>query len=263
MTALQSFQSSNQIQRCFWILEFVMTRSEGITGKEVADYFGAPASTVHRLLQQLVDLGYLEQDTSTKKYYLGIKMFRLAQQAFVQMKPLVTRVEPILTRLHEELNENVYFYIHSLTGLNQVLMLKGDRPIAVNTRPPEGRALHATSSGKLYLASCAPAELESYIEEGLPRYTPNTITDPAALKREIRLIKKQGYAVDNEEHWQGVRCMSVPVTDKGGKQFGIVSVQIPAIRYATYEPFLLDRLMRTAQLIAEALEIQTMDSCRI
>lgn len=250
MEQIKHFSDCNQIERCFAILELMAEQNEELSVKEVSEYFGASPSSVHRLLQQLVKLDYLEQDPSSRRYYMGIKMFEIAQLVINQKKPLLKTLEPILQEFYSEIDENTYFFVHSPKGPRTLIFLRGNKPIGVNTRPPVGRAFHATSSGKLFLANCAPSVIDNYIKQGLPKYTDNTIVTPEALKAELKRIREQGYALDKEEHWQGVRCVSVPVVDDSGSCVAQISVQMPAIRYSDLdETWLINRMKAVAENI--------------
>jgi DNA-binding IclR family transcriptional regulator len=91
--------------------------------------------------------------------------------------------------------------------------------------------MHATGVGKLHLLNYSGeqlAELEKKL--GFPQYTKHTITDMESLKKEITWVRKSGYAMDNEECEEGVRCIAVPVRNFEGKVVAAMSISAPVAR---------------------------------
>jgi DNA-binding IclR family transcriptional regulator len=110
---------------------------------------------------------------------------------------------------------------------------------------------HSTAVGKAMLAFMSQKEVENIIEEhGLPVCTPNTITDKEALLRELERVRQQGYAVDDIENEDGIRCVGAPIFDHQGKPVAALSVSGPAFRLS------MERVKElTGAVTSTALEI--------
>lgn len=117
--------------------------------------------------------------------------------------------------------------------------------------------LHCTGCGKVLLAYQLDSVIASIIAEaGLPRYTEATITDPGQLQQELEMIRRQGYAVDNGEQEEGVRCFAVPIYNAKGKVVAAMSISGPSSRVdSRHVPTLLPHLKRISAAISSALAV--------
>jgi IclR family acetate operon transcriptional repressor len=115
--------------------------------------------------------------------------------------------------------------------------------------------LHCTGCGKVLLAYQPDSVIASIIAEaGLPRYTETTITDPGQFRQELEMIRQQGYAVDNGEQEEGVRCIAVPVYGPKGKVVAAISISGPSSRLDSRDiPAHLPHLKRISAAISSAL----------
>jgi DNA-binding IclR family transcriptional regulator len=192
-----------------------------------------PKGTIHRILSSLSYFGYIRQDAVTKNYSLGLKLIELGSLLFGQLD-LRRVAEPILRELAETTGETAYMVV--LDGSEVVyiekiesLQLTGGLKMAskVGSRNP----LHSCAVGKTLLSFFPEQELDRLIrKKGLPRRTGNTITNPERLKAQLRVVRAQGYAVDDEENEEGIRCLAAPVFDEKGRPVAAISVSGPAVR---------------------------------
>ena len=115
--------------------------------------------------------------------------------------------------------------------------------------------LHCTGCGKVLLAYQPDSVVASIVaEEGLPRYTERTITDPGQLQQELEMIRHQGYAIDNGEQEEGVRCIAVPVYGSKGKVVAALSISGPSSRVdSRHIPTLFPHIKRISAAISSAL----------
>lgn len=218
------------IDRALQVLElFTMEKPEwGVT--EISQALNLYKSSVHNILSTLEEREFIKKDPISEKYRLGIKFLLLGnivdQQIDVKQEAI-----PYIGKLVKEFNETVHLGI--LDG-NEVLSIDQEDSrqslrshINVGQRAP----LYCTAVGKALLAYQPKDKVSSVIKEtGLKRYTENTITDPEELKEELKKIRKQGYAVDNIEHDEGVRCVAAPIRDYTGEVIASLSVSGPASR---------------------------------
>lgn len=186
-------------------LDALMTGKGGIRASEVASQLGVNRSAAGRIMQTLVAYQFAEQDQESKKYTLAARL-RLGSEATELGIPLRAYYRPLLKTLVRETGEGAHLAVlsgnraHYIDHVSTESPLKVDHP--VGTRSP----LHCTALGKVFLAfgdAAIPAEM--------PAHTHRTIVDSEAMESELRQIRKNGYAVDDEEFEYGVRCIALPL----------------------------------------------------
>jgi len=211
-------------RKTFELLE-ALKAEEGVTIAALTQRTDLPKSTVYRHLQTLTDMGYvIERDG---KYYVGFRFVELGEQARSR-KVGYTAAKRAVFELGQETDERAVFiveeddeavYVHRYGSLS-------------NTMIGHRRPLHSMASGKIILAEWDDAAVDRYIEEvGLEAITSNTITDPDALFDELERIRDREYAVNNQEHMDGLRGVSVPVYTPDDEFLGSLAVFGPTSRF--------------------------------
>jgi len=156
-------------------------------------------------------------------------------------KNLLEAVRPEMEALAQATGESVNLAV--LAGMEALYLdqAEGTKLVRLFTAPGSRAPLHATGVGKVLLAFRG-------VPEGLPLtpYTPHTLTSPEALERELAGVRRQGYALDNEEKELGVRCVAAPVFGPGGEVVGAISLSAPASRLS------LEEAHRLAPRVVEA-----------
>lgn len=201
-------EAVRSVERAFELLEHLADAGGRMALSELTDVSGLPMPTIYRLMRTLVAHGYVRQEPS-KRYALGPRLIRLGESA---SRLLGVWARPALAGLVDELGETA-----------NMAVLEGDEVVYVAQVPSRhsmrmftevGRRVqpHCTGVGKALLAQL-PAETARAIvrRTGMPAHTPRTCTDPAELMEELALIRRQGYALDDEEQELGVRCVAVPL----------------------------------------------------
>ena len=211
-------------------------------------------STAHRILMALEYNDLIRQNPENGKYRLGIKLFRLGHQAVSHLN-LREISRPFLTRIMTDTKETVHL---AVLDDNQVLYLdKVEGPHALRMPSRVGRCIptYCTSLGKAMLSCLDDQDVKNiFREQVLKPYTPNTVKTPGHLLTELRMIRKRGYAVDNEEIEIGLRCVGAPIRDYSGTMVGAISVAAPAARLAGQKIYAVGRLVvSTAEEISEKL----------
>ena len=209
---------------------FLKKNTLGVT--EISKMLGMSKSNVHDILSTLAAMDFVEQDTESGKYYLSIGVIRLSYSVGDRFS-VKNIAKPHMQLLSEETKE----IIHLTAPLNnEIFYLETVRP------SPTGRLrmnlgsdsytcrMHCTASGKAMLAGMSKAEQEQYISTGLEAYTQYTITDPQKLREELEKIKRDGYAIDNMEWEEGIRCVARALKTRSGKVVGAISVTGPSER---------------------------------
>ena len=215
-------------------------------------------NNVFRLLATLESRGYIEQNRVTENYRLGLKTLELGQ-TFIRQMGLLRQSKPVLESLVKECNETTYVAI--LRDFNIIYLDVVETNLTVRVVPRVGSWLPAycTAAGKAQIAQMTPEELDEYLRaKELKPYTPNTITDRATFKKELKKVAKQGYAIDDEELDAGVRCVSAPIRDYTRRIIGAVSLSGPSMRFTQerMEKELIPMTLRAAEEISTKLGFQ-------
>lgn len=218
------------VDRALDILEaFGDGRNElGVT--ELSKMLGLHKSTAYGLLTTLEVRGYLVKHTVSGKYRLGLKLFELGNQVQNGMD-LKLVADQYLEQLLAENGETVHLVI--MDGGEAIYIDKKEGPESMRMVSQVGKRLpvHCSGVGKTLLAHLPEPEINSIIaEKGLPSFTAKTITDPDVLKKELQLIRDQGYALDNEEISEGLMCIAVPIRNHTGNVIAALSVAGPTVR---------------------------------
>jgi len=186
-------------------------------------------NNVFRLLATLESRGYIEQNRATENYRLGLKSLELGQ-TFIKQMGLLRQAKPILEKLVAECNETSYVAIFKEGYIVYLDVVETDLTVRVVSRVGSRLPAHCTAAGKIHLAFMSEEEIEAVLPAELKEYTPTTITDRAALKKELQEVTEKGYAIDNEELDPGVRCVAAPIRDYTRRIVGAVSISGPSMR---------------------------------
>jgi IclR family transcriptional regulator, pca regulon regulatory protein len=187
---------------------------------EIGREIGLGRSTTHRYVATLATLGYLQQDAATKKYRLGPRVLDLGFSAINSME-LREVAAPHLRRMSDETGYTVNMAI--LDGLDIVYVERcrstrsGQREIDLNLHVGARLPAYCTSLGKVLLAWLPPDEQAAALGRvDFSRRGPNTITSRTALVAELKRVRENGYAINNEELAYGLRSIAAPVLDHQG-----------------------------------------------
>lgn len=236
----------------FRILEAI-TGGGGLTVTEISRKIGLNRSTTYRFVLTLADLGFITVDESGK-YTPTLKLFELAQQNDVlnTVTLLARKYLLELRRLHEN---TVYFTQMEDRDLMTLEVVQGSELIRADGKPGSKGPAHVQASGKAIMAFLPDQRIEDYFtDDALEMYTPNSITDPQALRAELDRVKHAGYALDNEEWVMGIRGVAVPLIGTDGKSAYGISISGHSLIF-TEEKALsaVDDLMRARNMLAEEL----------
>ncbi len=197
---------------------------------ELGRYSGLPKSTLHRILQTLIEYRLVRVDEASQTYRLGTRLFEMAHRVWSDFD-LRSAAEPELLRLRELAQETTRLGI--LEGRDILIIDQRDHVQAMRLANGVGSRMPAvvTSIGKAMMSHRPPEELQRYLSSGpLTALTPHSILDLAELQREMDLIKARGYAVSVEESALGVSGVAAPILDHRGEAIGAVSISGPSFR---------------------------------
>jgi DNA-binding IclR family transcriptional regulator len=232
------------VGRVFDILDAFLTVGPRLTVAELSRHLGLTYSTARRLLEAMAERGALTREPVSRRYRIGPGLRRFSSSGPLedseQVRPYLERVTDLTGESSHLaiLDDGWAVYVESVLGAH---ILSPHRHV--------GRRLpaHCTGVGKVLIANAPAPELARILGRGLPRYTPNTIVDPAALRRELSDIRACGYAIDNEETEEGLICVAAPVHDASGAVVAALSIGGPASRLGTH-------LVETARSVVQCAD---------
>jgi IclR family transcriptional regulator, KDG regulon repressor len=204
------------VERALNILEAAAHRRDGLTNSEISRKLGIPKSSASYILRTLERRGYLRRETETGRYRLGLKILSLGGDAQANLD-IADVALPFMRVLVEKIHMTVHLAV--LDQGEAVYIEKVEAPgfFKVNTWVGRRMFLHSTSVGKCLLAWLPKHDVEALVkQQGLKKRTPKTITTMTRLLADLEHIKKEGYAVDDEENSLGARCLGAPVFDVTG-----------------------------------------------
>lgn len=222
--------SVRAVERALQLIE-IFARSRGpFSISELSAEVELPPSTVHRLVQTLTSLGYVVQYQESKRYGVGRGIAEI-NRAMLLKYEFARFAQPHLEALVKTTGETAN--LAALYGTSLIYLAQVESPAMVRVSNPVGTLvpMHCTAVGKVFLADFRKAMLEDVIKyAGLEAFTSNTFSNPKSLQKELTRVRNQGYAFDNEEYAQGVRCIAVPVRGSSGAVVSAISLSGPSSR---------------------------------
>lgn len=199
--------------------------------RQLARLLNLNKSIVHRLVQTLVDNGFLEQNPETLRYRIGSRAYEVGQN-YVMATGLAEAALPVLRRMADEREINAYLGVLRGASVVYLLAVQSSGPIVIRAKPGSLAQVHATALGKILLAF-HPTPTTVLGDGPLVRLTPATVTDPAILLDQVTAIRRQGHVISDEENLPGVWAAGAPVVGRSGKVIAAISGACP--RYQVTE----------------------------
>lgn len=245
------------VDRALLLLETMAGHDKPVLLNELARAVELNVSTCHHLLATLVARGYVLHAGRGRGYLLSSKLRDLADQANREFD-ILDFVQADLHKLNADLRESVQMAV--LRGSALVTQVRYGSMMPTHVEPDEikkMRAAHATATGKAILAWLPEAEMARVVSEnGLTAFTPNTITTISGLVEELRLVRRSGFAIDEEELEENVICYGAALRDGAGAVIGSISCSIPKSRAsADYRSHIARSVVRCAQGLSDRLRV--------
>ena len=241
MTEIDSNVSATAL-KALNVLDFIGEQRKPLTVLEVADGIGVDRATAYRMLLTLVQAGYVARDQNAKNYRLSLKVLSLGRHLLAD-DVRSARIMDCLRDISESTGETVHYAALERDTSVLLFRAKGTQRVSVDFQIGDRSPLHCTSIGKVLLAYNDARLVERVIAKGLPKVAPQTITDPGKFREELARVRAQGYAYDDLEFADDMRCIAVPVFENGGEVPGGISISGPSSRF-DYEK--LDALRQLA-----------------
>lgn len=254
---LPSAPTVQVIERMFAIIDVLAGREDAMPLKEISEKTGLHPSTTHRILNDLA-IGRFVDRPEPGTYRLGMRLLELGNVVKSRLSVRDAALIP-MRDLHRLIQQPVNLSVRQGDEIVYIERAYSERSGMQVVRAIGARApLHLTSVGKLFLAADEAPRVRAYANRtGLSGHTRNSITQLAALERELAKARQYGVARDNEELELGVRCMAAGVYDDQGKLVAGLSISAPADRL---DEAWLPKLEATAQAISAALGHRVRDS---
>lgn len=214
------------------VLDQVAAFGRPVKFSELLESSEYPKATLYRLLRSLVQQGMLSFDNDSGAYALGVRLVRLAHQAW-KTASLAPVARPYLDALSLEIGETVH-----LAQLDHAQVLYVDKrnaavPVEMYSQAGKVGPVYCTGVGKAMLAwSRIDAQTRIIEQQSYHKFTDNTLTSRRALRAELDIICSRGFAFDNEEHEPGIICVALPILSQGGEVLGGLSVTSTTARHS-------------------------------
>ena len=222
---------ARSIQRVFALMEALSSKPEGEGLVRLAAETGLSKSTAHRLLGDLIQLGYAMQDRSSRKFYLTVKLFEVGSTVIQHMN-ILNIAKPFMFDLSRKLGELVNLGIRVQHDVLYIYIEEGGKnAVRVAAHMGARSPMFCTGIGKAIMAELPDADIaEVWKQTKIEAYTPTTITSFPALMESIQQVRQLGYALDLEEYEPGIWCVAASILNYSNVVQGGLSVSAPMSR---------------------------------
>lgn len=251
-------ESGDQVQslvRAFTLLNRIAESPDnGATLTDLAQQVGLPASTAHRLLTTLEQERYVKFNPEGRLWSVGVQAF-VTGCSFTKTRSLAAIARPHMRHLMEESEETVNLAVENEGEAVYLAQAECRQIMRVFARPGMRVPLHCSGVGKAILSELSDKRLSKILHQhGMPRLTVKTITTPSSLRADLDRVRAVGYAVDDEEHAVGLRCIAAPIFDETGDVIAAISASGPMVRIVEERIAQLGALvLETAREISAAM----------
>ncbi len=245
------------LERSFAILDLLAESSEDLSLAEIEVKLDFHKSTSYRLLRTLEHHRFAEKDMGTGKYRLGPKLLELGSRAIARYD-LATVGRPYLERLSKVCGETANLGILSGSEVVTIALAEGRHALQMLSAVGRKTPVHCSSIGKAILSLLPEPELDAFLRKYVPRaYTRHTITRRADLKAELAQVRKRGFAIDEQELEEGVKCIGAGIRNYSGRVVAGLSIAGPVLRLNQKGVSKLVQLVvRTASEVSTSLGYQ-------
>ena len=242
---------SRTVSKALDVLDCLGREQRPLSASEVARLCGLSRPTVYRLLGTLLMHGYVVHEPNTEaRYRLGYKILELSRSLLANIE-LRQQALPYLRDLGRSANETAYLAVLDRGAVVYVEKVESMQAVRMHCEVGTRNPAHSTALGKAILAHLNPQERAAILDKGpLEARTLRTITDRSELEAHLEQVRRQGFAIDDVENEEGIRCVAAPVFDHSGKVVAAISLSGPAYRLS------LERAHRVAgEVKATALAV--------
>ncbi|HWA96051.1 MAG TPA: IclR family transcriptional regulator [Terracidiphilus sp.] len=238
------------LDRAFAVLDLLGESDTPLGLAQVAASLQLHKSTAHRFLMVL-ERHHMVERTSGGKFRLGLRLFDYGNRA-IEQYDLRERAQPHLRRLVAETEETAHLCILEQARVIYIDKIEPARSVRMITRIGSSNSVHCTSVGKAMLAFLPEDRMAEVVRRTrFERHTSRTIASAEALRAEIEKTRRRGYAVDDEELEEGLRCIAVPLLDAQRYPVAAISVSGPSFRVTAQKlPSIANHLLHCVRSIS-------------
>ena len=209
------------------ILELLSKSVEPLTLGQICKDLSMPKSSTFEIMNTLLEKEVVVYaDERLKSYQLGIKMFRIGSRALSKTS-LYNTAQPVLMKLSKSLKETVYLAVENQGKIIYLDKVESAQPIKATCEIGSSNYMHVTGLGKALLATYSDEKVRSIIGTGnLRTFTPQSIADAGRLSEELKATKVRGYAIDDRESMEFVKCVAAPIRDHSGDGVAAISIAV-------------------------------------
>jgi IclR family KDG regulon transcriptional repressor len=228
----ESPMSSKSLQKALRILVHLGQNGPEMGVTEIASSMNLNKTTVYRLLNAMAKFDFVEQNTENERYRLGLKLHELGLKA-LESRTLQREAHRFLLEMSRRSRETVSLAVHSPGAVICLDRMKSPKTlISLGTEIGGRFPAHCTAIGKAVLAFLPDDEIDAILRSnGMPRFTPSTLTRPADLKADLRRIRQRGYSFDNQELERGLNGVAAPVRTTQDRVIAAVGIAGPTLRF--------------------------------
>lgn len=214
------------VDRALEIIDILQDEPQGLGVTSLSKKMGVSKSTIYRLLSSLLNKEYVRKNRETQKYHLGLRLMQLGQTVTNQID-IRQIASPVMERLVQDTGETVHLVVQNGNEIVYIDKIESQATIRMFSNIGKRAPMHCTGVGKAILSGLSDEKVENIIKEnGLKKFTNNTITDPQVLKEHLNEIQMAGYSIDDEEHEMGIKCAASPIFNFKGEVVAGISVEI-------------------------------------
>ncbi|MBI9045267.1 MAG: IclR family transcriptional regulator [Anaerolineaceae bacterium] len=245
--------SNVAVERALVLLKYIMDEEEGLSIREASRDLGYNPATVQKIVNAMNSQGFVVQDETTNRYHLGPEAIQLGLIALNRL--YVHQIaKPHLRALSKETGETVFLAIARGKYAVYIDKVVSSQPIRMDAPLGEDRPFNCTAIGKVLLSGMKDEKIERLAKDGVfEKRTENSIYDSDSLKEEIALVRKQGWAKDNEEFSNGVICLAYPIFNHEMKIIAAITVSGPKERILQNEDEIFEKVSKTSGKISTEL----------
>ena len=224
--------SSKSLQKALRILLHIGQNGPEMGITQLAAALSLDKATVHRLLNAMEKFGMIEKNADNERYRLGLRLHELGNKA-VESRTLQSEAHRFLLEMSRRSQETVSLAVPGAGGILCLDRVNSVHTvITVRTNVGAHFPAHCTAVGKAVLAFLPEEDVQAILlRNGLPRFTPATLTSGAELQENLRQIRQRGYALDNQELERGLSGVAAPVLLQGNRVVAAVGIAGPTLRF--------------------------------
>jgi IclR family acetate operon transcriptional repressor len=221
---------NQSLTRALTLLARLSETPSGLSLTDLSYQLGMPTATVHRLLSTFEEFDFVEQNSEQGLWFVGLKAFTVGN-AFLHRRDIVASARPHMQALVEQCGETVNLGVIDDGEAVFISQVESREMMRMIVRLGSRSPIHASGVGKALLANMPEQRLARILQQrGLARITERSIDNPTRLREELKRIRRLGYALDDEEHAIGLRCVASAIFDENGQALAAISLSGPKAR---------------------------------